>query len=100
MFLKRRFVIAYGWDTVCCFLFVHGFLRRDFTDRREIWHEASPISQTGLLKFLGRSPSPKDSKEGKIVALNMTSGRIFVVKNGKQIENRGKTILPSFSEYQ
>jgi len=36
------------------FLFSHGFLRRDFTDRYEIWHEASPISQMGLLKFDGK----------------------------------------------
>jgi len=36
------------------FLFGHGFLRRDFADRREIWHEASPIYQTGLLKFWGQ----------------------------------------------
>ena len=34
--------------------FDHGFLRRDFIDRREIWHEASPISQAGLVKFSGR----------------------------------------------
>jgi len=35
------------------FLFSHGFIRQDFTKWREIWHEATPISQTGLLKFFG-----------------------------------------------
>ena len=34
------------------FLLGHGFLHRDFTNRREIWHKASPISQTDLFKFL------------------------------------------------
>jgi len=46
-----------GYYVYCLFfLFGHGFLRRNFTDRREIWHEASPISQSGLLKFWGRYP--------------------------------------------
>jgi len=36
-----------------CFLFGHGFLHRDFTDQREIWHDASPMSETGFLKFWG-----------------------------------------------
>jgi len=53
-----------GYQLYCffvCFvsLFGHGFLRREFTRRREIWHEASPISQAGLLKF----------RDGEIVAL-------------------------------
>jgi len=33
-------------------LFGHGFLRRDFTGRREIWQDASTVSQAGLLHAL------------------------------------------------
>jgi len=57
----------YRWDTkftVCLFWFSHGSLCQDFTNQREIWYEASPISQTGFLKFWGWYP-----KDGKIVAL-------------------------------
>jgi len=34
----------------------YGFLSRGFTDRHEILHGGSAISQTGLLLFLGDSP--------------------------------------------
>jgi len=50
---------------LCVFLFSRGFLRREFTDRREIWHEASSISQTGLLKFWGRYP--RDGETGRFL---------------------------------
>jgi len=38
--------MEYGWDTrfTVCFLFGHGFLHQDFTDRREIWYEALSVS--------------------------------------------------------
>jgi len=32
---------------------LHGFYRRNFTDRRQIWLDALPISQTVLLNFWG-----------------------------------------------
>ena len=54
--------MEYGKDTkftIFClfshfFLFSHGFLHRDFTDQREIWQKALPISQAGVLKFWGQ----------------------------------------------
>jgi len=57
--------MEYGWDTkfTAC-LFGHGFLRRDFTNRHENWHEASPMFQTGLLKFWSDVP-----RDGETVAL-------------------------------
>ena len=37
-------------------LFGHGFLCRNFTDRRDIWHEASPIYHAGSLEIWGVIP--------------------------------------------
>jgi len=38
------------------FLFSHSFSHQDFTDRHEIWHEASPISQAGFFLIFGAIP--------------------------------------------
>jgi len=54
------------------FLFGHGFLRRGLHWPAWNSHEASPISEAGLLKFWGQYPT-----DCKIVALNMTADRRF-----------------------
>jgi len=52
--------MEYGWElSLLCFLFDRGFLHQEFANRCEIWHEASPISQTDQtdhLKFWGQYP--------------------------------------------
>jgi len=55
-------------------LFGQGFLRWLFTDQHEIWHEASPISQAGLLNFVLGGDIPMGRE---IVALNITPGRLL-----------------------
>ena len=46
-------------------LYGYGFLSRGFTDRREILHNVSATSQTGLLPCWGDSP-----RDGRVLTVN------------------------------
>jgi len=52
------------------FLFGHGFPCRDFTDRREIWHDASPIPNRSF-EILGTMPA------GRRIVFFYFSGRLM-----------------------
>ena len=56
-YTSLRFISFFVFLLFFCSVTV--FFHRDFTNRREIWHEVSPISRAGLLKFWGRYPQER-----------------------------------------
>jgi len=70
VFVIRSLHTQYGRDSKFTVSFFVCFFLPGLTDQREIWLEVSPISQAGLLKFLGRY-----HKDGEIVAPFFFLGR-------------------------